>query len=313
MESKLAIRSFLSVRLPQFVTGHLLTFLTQDDILQFFEAIMTLFLSGGRFTSKAKHIIEDPLRSHLLTYFKLKFKNMTSALPAFFKLNKVYREVLFGNRTLLIDYLHIPVKSRTKFLSFSHCMLESKLLESIQQRNLIVYNTQYLPYLDKVIHKNNQDEKDWSFQGKMKFNIRNDYVSRFTNILNSKNYFANLSQHASISIDFYDNFDSKFEEYKQKLKESFYLPIDFEPSSQTQTETKYTKRTTQVGHIETSVKTIVEQLQQRQKEYEEKLQAEKLKKLREERERMKKREKIDKTKTNKTKTNKTKTPKKKTR
>lgn len=294
MDSQHAIRCFLSIRLPQFVTGHLLKFLTQDDILQFFEAIMTLFLSGGRFTSKAKHITEDPLREHLLTYFKLKFKNMTSALPAFFKLNKVYREVLFGNRPLLIEYLHIPVKSRTKFLSFSHSMLESKLLSSIHERNLRVYNTQYLPYLDRVIHKDNQDEKDYFFTTKMRENVRNDYANRFPPIkklqigYDLQEYFKYQRE----LMGFYDNFDSKFEEYKQKIKQTFYLPIDFEPNK-SETEVKYTKRTTQVGHIETDRGKIWEQLKEKQRVYEEKLKMEKQKKLREEREKEKMKEKLN--------------------
>lgn len=297
MDSQHAIRSFLQICLPTFVTGYLLTFLTQDDTLQFFEAIMTLFLSGGRFTSKAKHITEDPLKSHLLTYFKIKFKNMTSALPAFFKLNKVYREILFGNRTLLIEYLHIPLKSRTKFLSFSHSMLESKLLESIYERNTRVYNTQYLPYLDQVIHDNNTDEKDYSFKTKMRVNIQEDYLKKFwDNHRFVKNGFLScegMNDLGQIYTSFYDNFESKFEEYKQKLKQTFYLPIDFEPKND-KTEVKYKKPTTQVGHIETNIKEIKEKLQQKQKDYEEKLRLEKIKKQREEKKKEKEKKKLQK-------------------
>jgi hypothetical protein len=279
MENEHAIRCFLSIRLPQYVLGHVLKFLSQEDVLMLFQSIMILFLNGARFTKKPQHIVENPLKNHLLTFFKTQFTHMTSALPAFFKLNSVYRNILFNNRELLLSYLHIPLKSRTKFLTFTKEDLESKLLESVYNRNLIVYQTKYLPYMENIENKVKgklfrEDEK--------RALMLNDFVSKYITTEDRKNGFFNGWESFQIL-------------YEQRVKQSFLLPPDFKPKGEYEQEVKYVKRTTKIDYvIETDIWKIREQQLQRQEEHKEKLRLEKLEQVKKERAKDKKQKQLNK-------------------
>jgi hypothetical protein len=289
MENEHSIRCFLSIRLPQYVLGHVLKFLSQEDIIMLFQSIMILFLNGARFTKKPQHIIENPLKNHLLTFFKTQFTHMTSALPAFFKLNRVYRDILFKNRELLLSYLHIPLKSRTKFLTFTKEDLESKLLESVYNRNLIVYQTKYLPYMENISYvEGNKNELGYKI--KQKRQMFDDFVSKY----------ATSEEKNNPSVKFVCDFwygltDELFILYKQRVKKSFHLPPDFEPVSEGSQEVKYVKRTTKIDYvIETDLKKIREQQLQRQEEHKEKLRVYKLEQVRIERAKEKKQKQLSK-------------------
>lgn len=235
---------------------------------------MSLFLDGARFTQKARHISENPLKSDLLTYFKTKFNRMTTALPAFFGLNPVYREILFRDRNLLIDYLHIPVKQRNKFLTYSRVELEQKLLTFIDERNERVYNEKYLPHMETMM----KIENDNIFDTRRR--LMKDYESRF-----DKYY----------RFDYYSDqeFLSFLEKYKQEYKKTLYLPPNYSPKKECEVKVKVDKPKEKFVQIEESPLARLERQEKQHEEYLEKEKQKKLEKVRQEREKEKAKKKLD--------------------
>lgn len=262
-----SIKRFLQFRIPTDIGGYVLTFLEPVDIQSFFESIMTLFLSGARFTQKASHITEDPLKSDLLNYFKGKFDRMTNALPAFFGLNSVYRELLFRDRPLLINYLHIPVKQRNKFLSYSRVELEKSLLKYVNDRNEMVYNTQYLPHMEKML----KVEVGAFSNIDMRQRLCRDYRNRFGK-----------------DTDLYGNqkeFESMVEDYKQEYKKSLYLPINYSPKkNECEIKVKVDKPKEKFVQVDEDKIQLRQRQEKQHEEYLEKERQKKIEKVRQERE-----------------------------
>jgi hypothetical protein len=293
-----AIKCFLHIRLPNDVTGHLLKFLDLKDMECLFKGIMTLFVNGARFTQKAKHIVEDPLRGHLLSYFKTQYGHMNSALPAFFNLNFCYREYLFSDRNLLIDYLHIPLRARNKFLSYSRKKLEDELLSAIKERNERVYETKYLPHLKMMLEVDKSGINDeGGFQSlRYECELNGRVREQKKRVIGA---YYKLTKHAEPTQQFIDrlniddcNYPHILEKYKRELKKSFCLPVDYEPSKKTD-EVKYVKRTTQFVPEE-DISQKKERQQKQHEEYLEKMKQEKLEKVRKERELEKKKKSLEK-------------------
>jgi hypothetical protein len=293
-----AIKCFLQIKLPGNVTGHLLKFLDLADMAQLFKSIMTLFISGARFTQKAKHIIEDPLREHLLVYFKTQYSHMNSALPAFFNLNFCYREYLFSDRNLLIDYLHIPLRARNKFLKFSRSKLEAELLSAIGERNARVYETKYLPHLKMMLEVDKTGINDeggftsYRYEVELGARVREQKKRVIT-------AYYKLTKKSETTQQFIDrlnaddyNYPHILEKYKRELKKSFCLPLDYEPDKKTD-EVKYVKRTTKFVPPEDMI-TKRERQEKQHQEYLEKMKLEKLERVRKERENEKKKKMLEK-------------------
>jgi hypothetical protein len=194
-------------------------------------------------------------------------------------LNRSYREVLFKDRNLLIDYLHVPVKQRNKFLSYSRVELEQKLLSFVNERNENVYETQYLPHMERMLRV----EPTMGGMYEMRRNMKNDYVKRFGKECNTNMYGTEKE------------FNEFVEDYKQEFKKSLYLSVDYVPKKyQCEVKVKVDKPKEKFIQVDKDREALRQRQEKQHEEYLEKQKQLKIQKMREEREKEKQKQKINK-------------------